>query len=229
MIGLITAMPCEAAFFENIMTDKRSVKLGTSTFTRGKIGSTEVVLSVCGVGKVFAGVCANTMIVDLGCTHIVNIGVAGSLDKNIGIGDIVSAKASVQHDMDTSAAGDPVGLISGINVIELPCDEAFHEKFAQYLSANGKALKTGIIATGDQFINDRARKKEIVSRFGACAVEMEGGAIGQICYANSVPYNLIRMMSDSANEDADDTYSLNRDDCAVELAKIFTDFISTLG
>ena len=58
---------------------------------------------------------------------------------------------------------------------------------------------------------------------------MEGGAIGQICYANSVPYNLIRMMSDSANEDADDTYSLNRDDCAVELAKIFTDFISTLG
>ena len=218
MIGLITAMPCEAAFFENIMTDKRSVKLGTSTFTRGKIGSTEVVLSVCGVGKVFAGVCANTMIVDLGCTHIVNIGVAGSLDKNIGIGD-----------MDTSAAGDPVGLISGINVIELPCDEAFHEKFAQYLSAKGKALKTGIIATGDQFINDRAKKKEIVSRFGACAVEMEGGAIGQICYANSVPYNLIRMMSDSANEDADDTYSLNRDDCAVELAKIFTDFISTLG
>ena len=57
---------------------------------------------------------------------------------------------------------------------------------------------------------------------------MEGGAVGQICYANGVPYNIIRMMSDCANEDAEDTYSLNRDDCAVELADIFTGFISTL-
>ncbi|MBQ1904132.1 MAG: 5'-methylthioadenosine/adenosylhomocysteine nucleosidase, partial [Ruminococcus sp.] len=75
MIGLITAMRCEAAFFESVMTDTHSIKLGASSFTKCKIGDTSVVLSVCGVGKVFAGVCANTMIVDLGCTHIVNIGV----------------------------------------------------------------------------------------------------------------------------------------------------------
>ena len=197
MIGLITAMPCEAAFFESVMSDKRSVKLGTSTFTRGKIGSTEVVLSVCGVGKVFAGVCANTMIVDLGCTHIVNIGVAGSLDKNIGVGDIVSAKASVQHDMDTSAAGDPVGLISGINVIELPCDEAFHEKFAQYLSAKGKALKTGIIATGDQFIDTVEKKTLIHDRFGALVCDMEGGAIAQTAYEYAIPFAAYRCVSDT--------------------------------
>ena len=89
MTGIITAMNCEAAYLESVMKDTEKKKIGAWEFTTGKIGSTQLVLAVCGIGKVFAGSCAQTMITSFGCTHIFNVGVAGSLDPKVKIGDIV--------------------------------------------------------------------------------------------------------------------------------------------
>ena len=225
MIGIITAMSCEADYFKTVMTDTEQKKIGAWSFTTGSIGSTKAVLAVCGVGKVFAGSCAQTMISAFDCDHIYNVGVAGSLDKNVKIGDIVSAKATVQHDMDTTAVGDPIGLISGLNIVEMPCDETFTEKFERFVSSKGKILRKGIIATGDKFFKLTSDKELVSERFGAVAGEMEGGAVGQMCIANNVPYNVIRMITDNAGEDSGNEYAVNLEECAVDLASTFADFI----
>lgn len=229
MTGIITAMNCEAAYLESVMKDTAKKKIGAWEFTTGKIGSTQLVLAVCGIGKVFAGSCAQTMITSFGCTHIFNVGVAGSLDPKVKIGDIVCATAAVQHDMDTSAIGDPIGLISGIDLVELPCDEAFAAEFEQFLAGQGKALCKGIIATGDKFIKLGADKKFIADTFGACACEMEGGAVAQICCANGVKCSVIRIITDNADESSGEQYTVNLDECAVSLADLFAKYLTSRG
>ncbi len=224
MIGIITAMKCEAEYLKNVMTDTQQKKIGAWTFTVGYLGKQQAVLAVCGVGKVFAGACTQTMITSFDCTHIYNVGVAGSLDENVKIGDIVCASATVQHDMDTTAVGDPISLISGLNIVEMPCDEKFTQDLEKYLSSKGKALRKGIIATGDKFFKETSEKETISQRFGAAAGEMEGGAVGQICIANSVPYNVIRIITDNACEESGNEYAVYLEKCAVELAKTFADF-----
>lgn len=227
MIGIITAMNCEAEYLKNVMTDTEQKKIGAWTFTAGSLGSTKAVLAVCGIGKVFAGSCAQAMITAFGCTHIFNVGVAGSLDEKVKIGDIVSAEATVQHDMDTTAIGDPLGLISGLNIVEMPCDEKFTEEFEKYLTSKGRTLKKGVIATGDKFFKLTSDKELVSQRFGAIAGEMEGGAVGQMCIANGVPYNVIRMITDNAGEGSGDEYTINLEECAVDLAATFADFIGS--
>lgn len=228
MIGIITAMSCEAEMLESVMQNVSSRKLGAWNFTLGTIGETQAVLAVCGVGKVFAGSCAQTMIINFNCTHIFSVGVAGSLEKSVAIGDIICADATVQYDMDTSAIGDPVGLISGLNVIQMPCDSGFTERFADFLADRGRTLKTGIIATGDKFVSKYCDKTAISESFGALACEMEGGAVGQICHANQIPYNVIRMITDNASEGSGNEYTVNLEEIAAALAKLFADFFKSL-
>ena len=227
MIGIITAMKCEADYLKKVMTDTQQKKIGAWTFTVGSLGKQQAVLAVCGVGKVFAGACTQTMITAFDCSHIYNVGVAGSLDESVKIGDIVSASATVQHDMDTTAIGDPIGLISGLNIVEMPCDEKFTQDFEKYLSSNGRTLRKGIIATGDKFFKETSDKKKVSQLFGAAAGEMEGGAVGQMCTANGVPYNVIRMITDNAGEDSGNEYAVNLEECAVDLARTFADFIKS--
>lgn len=228
MTGIITAMKCEADAIEARLTDVRKEKVGYGTFICGKLGNTDVVLSVCGVGKVFAGVCASIMIVNFKCSHLFNIGVAGALTDELEIGDTVSASATVQYDMDTSAVGDPVGLISGINVIQLPCDNHFTEEYISFCSKGGKAVKTGIIATGDKFFKGADQRLPVAEQFGAIVGEMEGAAVGQVCYANSVPYNVLRVITDKASPTAGDQYAENLEACAVDLSQTFADYLESI-
>jgi adenosylhomocysteine nucleosidase len=164
----------------------------------------EVTLSdVVSIGKVFSGTCAQTMILCFNVTHILNIGVGGSLSEKLNICDLGIATGVVQHDMDTSPLGDPLGLISGINIIKFPCDEKnvlLIEQAAKNLGIN--SLK-GVIASGDSFVASNDKKDFIKKNFDGIVCEMEGGAIGQVCYINKVPFNVIRAVSDNADGSAD--------------------------
>jgi len=225
IIGIITAMSCEAETIRPLLTDIKKEKIGYGEFISGKLGNTWVVLSVCGVGKVFAGVCTSIMIVNFGCTHIFNIGVAGALTQDLDIGDTVCASATVEYDMDTSAAGDLVGLISGINVVEMPCHEQTLGQIESFFLTKGISLKKGIIASGDRFLKGADERLPLAEQFGACAGEMEGAAVGQICYANSVPYNVLRIITDKADPDVGQQYTDNLEKCASMLALNFAEYI----
>lgn len=202
-IGIIAAMQIEAEGILAKMTDVTVETISHIAFSSGKLHGHPCVVAVCGIGKVFAALCAQTMILRYEPRLILNTGVAGSLSDALTIGDIAIAETLVQHDMDTSALGDPVGLISGINVVHLPCDEEASQSLAACAaSLEGVSVKRGVIAAGDKFMSDAAEKQRIASLFGAVACEMEGAAIGQVCYVNQVPCAVMRAISDGGDEAA---------------------------
>lgn len=206
MIGIIGAMNVEIEKLQAEIQNPVKKQVSGITYVSGTIHSQDVVIAVCGIGKVFAGVCAQTMILEYQPNQIINIGVGGTLTKELTIGDIAVANAMVQHDMDTSPIGDPIGLISGINLIELPCDEGIVTKLRECLKAHKVNSVVGTIASGDQFIANDSQRSFISKQFGAIACEMEGAAIAQVCYINKVPCGVIRSISDSADHSAEMDY-----------------------
>lgn len=205
-LGIIAAMTIEAELIIASMEEPKTEVCGGITYTVGKIGQTDVVCAVCGVGKVFAAMCAQAMIVKYAPDCIVNTGVAGTLTKELSIGNVAVARAVVQHDMDTSPLGDPVGLISGINIIEIPASADLGDKICAIAGASGVKTLLGTIASGDRFVASAETKKYITDNFGAIACEMEGAAVGQVCYVNKVPFVVVRAISDDADGGACDDY-----------------------
>lgn len=199
MIGIIAAMNVEMDSLRAHMDNPVSETISGINFVRGFIEGREVVTAVCGIGKVFAALCAQTMILRYAPEAVINTGVAGTLTGELTIGNIAVSSCVVQHDMDTSAIGDPVGLISGINMIEIPADKALADRLRAAADALGIATLSGCIASGDQFVASPGRKTFIADTFSAIACEMEGAAVGQVCYVNRVPFCVLRAISDSAD------------------------------
>ena len=199
MIGIIAAMNVEMNSLRSYMENTETEVISGIRFVRGYLDGKEVVTAVCGIGKVFAALCTQTMIMHYEPEAIINTGVAGTLTDALSIGSIAVSTAVVQHDMDTSPLGDPVGLISGINKIEIPADRLLTSKLFACAKVMGINTTAGVIASGDQFVASSEKKQLIVDRFGAIACEMEGAAVGQVCYVNKVPFCVLRAISDSAD------------------------------
>ena len=199
MIGIIAAMDVEMNSLRSYMENTETEVISGIRFVRGSLEGKDVVTAVCGIGKVFAALCAQTMILHYQPQCIINTGVAGTLTDALTIGSIAVSSAVVQHDMDTSPLGDPVGLISGINKVELPADRLLTGQLSACAKVMGVKTATGVIASGDQFVASAERKAFIVEHFKAIACEMEGAAIGQVCYVNKVPFCVLRSISDSAD------------------------------
>lgn len=205
-LGIIAAMEIEATPLIANMTDAVSETVSGITFTKGNLKGHTAVVAVCGIGKVFAALCAQTMILTYAPQVVINTGVAGSLTANLKIGDLAVAEKVVQHDMDTSAIGDPVGLISGINEIYLPADSDTVARLCAAAKEIGVNTLCGTVASGDQFVSSAEKKAYIAQTFGAIACEMEGAAIGQVCYVNKVPFAVVRAISDDATGEAQMDY-----------------------
>lgn len=222
MIGIIGAMDIEIEHITAQMTDKEEKVISGICYTSGKISGQSVVTAVCGIGKVFAAMCAQTMILEYAPDAIINTGVAGTLTPHAGILDTVVATQLVQHDVDTTYFGDPRGMISGINVVNFPCDE----NLIQAVCANidGHFIK-GTIASGDVFIADEQRKKDIAESFGALACEMEGAAIAHVCYVNKTPFCVVRTISDGADGDKVMSYEAFRQEAAKKSANIIINIV----
>ena len=199
MIGIIAAMNVEMDGLRAHMENPVSETVSGVEFVRGTIEGREVVTAVCGIGKVFAALCAQTMILRYAPEAVINTGVAGTLTDELSIGNLAVSACVVQHDMDTSAIGDPVGLISGINMVEIPADRALTDRLCAAAQTVGVKTLTGCIASGDQFVASPGRKTFIADTFSAIACEMEGAAVGQVCYVNRVPFCVLRAISDSAD------------------------------
>lgn len=218
--GIIAAMQKEAALLLEKMQEKTETVIGGVTYTAGVLCGRTAVVAVCGVGKVFSALCAQAMILRFSPRYIINTGVAGSLSTALHIGDLVIADGAVQHDMDTSAVGDPVGMISGINKILLQTDEALTKKLKAAAAAVGARTVGGVVATGDRFVADGAEKRRIADTFGAVACEMEGGAVAQACFVNGVPFALLRAISDDASGKAQMDYPAFADKAARKSAAL---------
>lgn len=203
MIGIICAMQIEAdgiiALCENVKTTTHA----KMKFTLGTLHGKDICIVVCGVGKVNAAMCALMLIEKYKPNLVLNSGVAGSLSPIVGIGDIVVATKSVEHDMNGTALGDKQGEITfpDGNMMFFECDKQASTLLAAICKEiPDTKVAQGIIASGDIFVSDRKQRFKINDRFGALACEMEGAAIGHVCVRCEVPYGIIRAISDDLDE-----------------------------
>lgn len=226
-IGIIGAMQMEVDELKEALSNPENVEYSGITFVCGKMNDVEVVAAVCGVGKVFAAICAEAMILKFGVNMVINIGVAGSLTKDLGVLDVALASQVVQHDIDTSPLGDPVGLLSGINEIFLPTDDRMRALMQECLEDRKINYSVGTVATGDQFIATDEKRVWIRNHFGAIAAEMEGGSIGQVCYINKVPFLILRSISDSDGGAMD--YQTFAEKAAIQSIEVVVEFIQRVG
>ena len=203
-IGIIGAMEEEVEALRGKLTYVKTTSRASMDFCAGKMGNKEVVIVRSGIGKVNAGICAQILVSQFGADTLINTGIAGSLDAQIDIGDMVISTDALHHDMDATVFGDPAGQIPRMDTLSFPADKELVKKA---VAANEKANPdihtfTGRVASGDQFISDKEVKERIVSLFHPMCVEMEGAGIAQAAYLNKVSYVIIRAISDKADNSA---------------------------
>ena len=206
-LGIIGAMEIEVAILKSKLENAAVTKVGPMEFFEGKLAGCDVVIVMCGVGKVHAAMCTQVLCSRFGVNAIVNTGVAGSLDAELDICDVLVSTDAIQHDMDVTHLGYDVGKVPGLDVQAFPADG----KLMRYAFEASEAIrpghtKMGRVATGDQFVNSKALKEQIIENTGAKCTEMEGGAIAQVAYVNQVPFVILRAISDKADDSADMDY-----------------------
>ncbi len=199
MLGIIGAMQVEVDALKGLMTDQQVRTISNMEYVAGKLDGRPVVAVVCGEGKVAAAICAQTLILEYNVDRIINTGVAGTLCDALGIKDVAVAQDVVQHDMDVTALGLPLGQIPSLDVLKIPCDKDMVAALERAVQEQGCNWRLGTIASGDMFLHTAERKEFIVRQFGAIAGEMEGASIGQVCYLNHVPFAVLRTISDDAS------------------------------
>ena len=208
-IGIIGAMEVEVAILKEKMEDVRIIKKASMDFYEGILAGKKVVVVRSGIGKVNAGICAQLLADVFSVDAIINTGIAGSLNKNINIGDIVLSTDVVQHDMDATGFGYRKGQIPQMPVFFFNADDNLRRLAAEVCKEVNPDIQVfeGRIASGDQFVCDQDVKNRIVSEFSAYATEMEGAAIGQAAYLNEIPFLVVRAISDKADGSAQMDYS----------------------
>lgn len=145
-----------------------------------------------GIGKVNAAMAAQLFLDRYRPDWVLNAGVAGSF-RDLPVGTIVVADGFLQHDVDTSAIGDPVGFVSTVNTLRFP---TVSEPLCRCLDALQVPYLTGTVATGDAFMVKGERADWIARTFDPMLCEMEGGAIAQVCLRNGVHFSALKSVSD---------------------------------
>ncbi len=196
-IGIIVATIEELEAVKEIISELEKETIYDLDFYKGRINNNNYILVQCGVGKVNAARTTQILTDNFSLQYIVNVGVAGGLSSNLQIGDIVIGEKLVQHDFDITAFGHEKGYITDTGKI-FKSDEALVEKFGKIKIDNIKIV-TGTIASGDIFVQDIKMKEKIRTKFNCDCVEMEGAAIGQVCFLNKVPFVVVRSISDIPN------------------------------
>ncbi len=207
-IGIIGAMDVEIAHILSEMESKKETQKAGMTFCEGVIGKTEAVVVRSGIGKVNAAVCTQILIDCFQITHLINSGIAGSLNNDINIGDLVVSTDAVEHDMDATVFGYAKGEVPGMRAAFYKADEQLRKTIVETIKVTAPEISVfeGRIATGDQFISAREIKNAIRDIFHAECCEMEGAAIAHAAYLNSIPFVIMRYISDKADESAEVNY-----------------------
>jgi len=213
-IGIIGAMESEVKSLCSKIDNPKITELANLTFYEGKLCNQDVIIVKSGIGKVNAALCAQLLIIKFGASKVINTGIAGATGGNLKIFDFVVSSETVYHDFDTTAFGYKIGQVPGMPATYTADNEFADKAVAVFnstdLSKEHKIVK-GLIASGDQFISDSAKKDFIKTNFNPLCVEMEGCAIAHACYLNKVPFIIVRCMSDMADDTVEQTYSFNED------------------
>lgn len=208
-IGIIGAMEIEVEELKKRMEVKAVNKIAGMEFCEGHYGNNEVIIVRSGIGKVNAAICTQLLADRYGAEMVINTGIAGGLYKDINIGDIVIATEALQHDMDATGFGYAKGVIPQMPTSMFKADDNLRKKAVEICQDVNKDISVyeGRVLSGDCFVSDNEKKKELWDLFEGYCTEMEGAAIAQTAYLNKIPYLVIRAISDKADGSAAGDYS----------------------
>lgn len=226
-IAIISAMRSEIEAVIALLENAEKRNISGADIYEGTYAENEVICAVSAEGKVNAAVCTQTVILLYKPEIVINLGVGGGIDPSLKPGDVVVATSVLQHDYDCEKLGYAKGQVCNFAVPQMKCDEKICEKlFACAEKVGGFAVSKGIVATGDQFVSSTETARRIREEFGASVVEMESAAVGQTCLLNSVPFGVVRAVSDSGDDSAFGSFREFLDFAvanSVELIKRFLD------
>jgi len=220
VIGILCAMREELEPILEKVEIKEVVDYARNKFYLAEFDNKELVLAYSKIGKVNSATTATIMIEKFNAKKILFSGVAGGVDEDLKIGDLVIATKTTQHDVDLTVFGYEPGYIPESKVY-FECDEKLNLIAKKVAEKMGIKLKEGIIASGDQFIHSKEKKEWIKKTFNAVAIEMEGGAVGCVTWTLDVPFFMLRAISDTAEEGA----GVDFDKFLEESSKVSAEFL----
>jgi adenosylhomocysteine nucleosidase len=219
--ALVSALHDELAAVLDLMPDEAMQRVAGRDFWVGHLQGRSVIATLSGIGKVAAATTATLLIERFGVQGIVFTGLAGGLGDRVRVGDVVVARALIQHDMDarplfprhmipdlrkdafvTHAELGNAVVQSAQDVLSHVADHVPSHTLEHY-GLHQPSVHEGLILSGDRFVSTAADSDELVRRLPqALAVEMEGAAMAQVCHDFDVPLAVVRTISDRANDSA---------------------------
>lgn len=226
-IGIIGAMELEVSELKSKMTIDRVVEKAGMQFNAGNLNGADVVIVRSGVGKVNAALCVQILADLFRVTHIINTGVAGSLNAKLDIGDILISRDALHHDVDATIFGYKPGEVPQLGVREFPADERMTKLAKESCEKVNPDLHAviGRVVSGDQFISSKSVKEKLITEFQGDCAEMEGAAIAHGAFLNQIPFVIIRAISDKADDSAQMDYPTFEAAAAKHSAKLVEDLV----
>ena len=235
-IGIIGAMDLEIEkLTKKEMTSENIVARAGLRFHLGKLGDCDVVIVRSGIGKVNAALCTQILIDCFQVTHIINTGIAGSLDNSIDIGDIVICTDAMHHDLDLGPLGYEPGILptlgDGPILSSFPADPFLRDLAVRSCLATAPdiGIHEGRIVSGDQFISSADQRTRLVNTFHAICTEMEGAAVAHTAYLNGIPFVVLRAISDKAGDEADVEFGIFERQAAENCANVVAHLVRNIS
>ncbi len=231
IIGVIGAMKEEIEPLLNKFNNIEKINYANNDYYKIELNNGEniklIIITRSKIGKVFAAMTSTILIEKFKCNKIIFSGVAGGINLKLNIGDIIIGDKICQHDFDISAFGHNFGYIPENNKAEknifFKSSSELNKLALELGRENGFKIHLGIIATGDQFISSKEKKEWIRNEFFADSIEMEGGAVAQVCSNYGIPFLIIRTISDTLEGNEIDFNKF-----LIETGKIMSNFIYLL-
>ena len=208
MIAIIGAMNEEINELCNVMSIEKVDQWQGFKFYIGSFENKKVVVTKTGVGKVLSAMLTQKLISVYGPSHILFTGIAGSLNINYKIGDMVIVNDCIQHDMDATAMGFKLGEIPYTKIHIVKCDNNLIKLANKYKNSEF-SIHNGRVLTGDQFFTHSGKDshKYLINELKGDAIEMEGASVGTVSSINETPFLIIRIISDKADGKAPKNFS----------------------
>lgn len=228
-IAIIGAMEEEVRLLRENIKDAKEEVIGGSQYTSGRMHDVEVVLLRSGIGKVNAAMSTAVLLERFKPDAVINTGSAGGFDADLNVGDVVISTDVRHHDVDVTAFGYEYGQVPQLPAA-FTADERLKETAAQSAKETSDVkVVSGLIATGDSFMNDPARVEAIRDKFDNLqAVEMEAAAIAQVSHQFNVPFVIIRSLSDIAGKESHVSFDQYLETAAVNSANLVMKMVSKL-
>jgi adenosylhomocysteine nucleosidase len=202
LLAIMSAMDVEMELYLDRCEIRHSTQQAGLSFHEASWHGHDLVLVRAGVGKVNAALCTQILIDTFDADAVICTGSAGAVNPALDIGDVVVATDCVQHDVVVKFLGLPRGQIPFTDFRFFTTDPALRDR-ALEVNLPDHRITQGRVLTGDRFIEDEDDRQQLREELDGDCVEMEGGAVGQVCAVNDVPFLIVRAISDQADGSSD--------------------------